>query len=245
MVARSRNICVHCLKQVDSPEREHVFPKSWYPDSTPPNMPRWTVPACKPCNSEHGSIERDLLERMALCVDPDDPEFGDLARKGLRALDPGQARNKRDANARAARRKAILSETVPVAEVPFHLVIPNFAAQGNAPPGGHIGVLVPADLLKRLALKLVRGIALHFDGLYINLNEVEFTVRSVSEPVAELDHALHRWGRQETNGPGISVSWAVVQEDKRGRMHYIEVWRQWKFYAFTRPTSRDPATSGM
>jgi hypothetical protein len=41
-MARSRRLgpgkCVHCLKDVEERNSDHVFPASWYPDSTPPNL---------------------------------------------------------------------------------------------------------------------------------------------------------------------------------------------------------------
>src|SRR5947208_16017660 len=33
--------CVHCLKDVAERNSDHVFPASWYPDSTPPNLEKW------------------------------------------------------------------------------------------------------------------------------------------------------------------------------------------------------------
>src|ERR1035437_6096748 len=59
--------CVHCLRFTDDITRDHVFPDSWYPESTPATVQRWTVPCCQPCNKELGVVESDLLVRLALC----------------------------------------------------------------------------------------------------------------------------------------------------------------------------------
>src|SRR5215831_12374580 len=49
---------------------DHVSPSCWYPDSTPSNVQRWTVPSCSRCNRELGAVEQELLLRLGLCVDP-------------------------------------------------------------------------------------------------------------------------------------------------------------------------------
>jgi hypothetical protein len=72
--------CVHCLVELTKPPKsgmltdtsatlDHVFPKHWFPESTPQNLNRWTVPACHKCNDELSGIEKVLLNRMALFLD--------------------------------------------------------------------------------------------------------------------------------------------------------------------------------
>ena len=61
--------CIHCLQWKPVVTRDHVFPASWYPESTSADIPRWTVPACKRCNERYGELERDLFLRLAACLD--------------------------------------------------------------------------------------------------------------------------------------------------------------------------------
>jgi hypothetical protein len=61
--------CVHCLKEAGD-TMDHVFPKSWYPDSTPENMPKPKVPSCKKCNNDLGKIEDIVFNKLAPCIDP-------------------------------------------------------------------------------------------------------------------------------------------------------------------------------
>jgi hypothetical protein len=42
--------CVHCFKDVEGRNSDHVFPASWYPDSTPPDLEKRQIPSCIPCN---------------------------------------------------------------------------------------------------------------------------------------------------------------------------------------------------
>lgn len=78
--------CIHCLRSTDKPEGDHVFPGSWYPDTTPPRVQRWTAPSCARCNRKHGQLEKDLLVRMVLCLDPKSPAASGLDKKVFRSL---------------------------------------------------------------------------------------------------------------------------------------------------------------
>src|ERR1035441_7983823 len=78
--------CVHCLRLSQPVTYDHGLPASWYPDTTPVNVQRWTAPSCRKCNSELGSLERDLLIRVVLCIDPKKEAVSGLASKVLRSL---------------------------------------------------------------------------------------------------------------------------------------------------------------
>lgn len=82
----SNGRCIHCLRVTDSITADHVFPSSWYPDTTPTTVQRWTAPSCPECNSELGKLEKDLLVRLILCVNPKSEAASGLASKALRSL---------------------------------------------------------------------------------------------------------------------------------------------------------------
>ena len=48
--------CVHCLHEVDAITDDHLFPRSWYPTTTPQNLEKWKFPACGRCNREYGKV---------------------------------------------------------------------------------------------------------------------------------------------------------------------------------------------
>src|SRR5580704_2378724 len=75
--------CVHCLKDVDARNSDHVFPESWYPDSTPPGVEKWQIPSCIRCNSDYGKLEQDFFVKVGLCLDPFDPAWAYRRRRPL------------------------------------------------------------------------------------------------------------------------------------------------------------------
>jgi|SRR5581483_4271152 len=120
--------CVHCLKDNLQRTWDHVFPKAWYPDSTPPNLEKWQIPACLRCNQWYGKLEDDLLLRLGLCVNPRMAEAAGIAEKTLRALNPSLAKNAKDASHRHKRRLRFQAQLKPVADLPSKAVLPSFPA---------------------------------------------------------------------------------------------------------------------
>lgn len=80
--------CVHCLKEVEERNSDHVFPESWYPASTPPDVEKWQIPSCIPCNSDYGKLEQDFLIKVGLCLDPHHPASASIVQKALRSVKP-------------------------------------------------------------------------------------------------------------------------------------------------------------
>src|SRR6266851_4649627 len=83
---RTLDRCVHCLRVSEELTRDHAFPNSWYPDTTPKSVQRWTAPSCLRCNNELGRFEEDLLLRVVLCIDPRMPAVAGVAARALRSL---------------------------------------------------------------------------------------------------------------------------------------------------------------
>jgi hypothetical protein len=106
-MARKIGKCVHCLKDNVELTSDHMFPKAWYPDTTAENLEKWKIPSCLECNQRYGNLERDLLGRLALALDVNNPASVGLVAKAIRALNPGAGDNERDA---AARQREILAD---------------------------------------------------------------------------------------------------------------------------------------
>ena len=65
--------CIHCLVEFEKLNWDHVFPESWYPDTTPNDLYKWKIPSCIKCNDDYGRIEKDLMIRIGLCLNPGNP----------------------------------------------------------------------------------------------------------------------------------------------------------------------------
>jgi hypothetical protein len=69
-MAKNIGKCVHCLKDNVELTDDHMFPKSWYPDTTAENLEKWTIPSCLECNQRLGKLERDLIGRVGAGTKP-------------------------------------------------------------------------------------------------------------------------------------------------------------------------------
>src|SRR5690349_12671920 len=116
--------CVHCLKVVEARNYDHVFPESWYPDSTLADVEKWQIPSCISCNSEYGRLEQDFLIKVGLCLDPEDPASASIVQKALRSVKPAAARNPRDAQHRLGKAQRILAQALQGDQIPDHGVFP-------------------------------------------------------------------------------------------------------------------------
>ena len=94
--------------------RDHVFPRSWYPETTPGEIQRWTVPCCATCNNKLGRMEREVFTRLALCVDPRKAEVAGLSAKAMRSMGIGvEGLGAKEAEQRRAQKLKVIRSTVP------------------------------------------------------------------------------------------------------------------------------------
>ncbi len=223
--------CVHCLKDVEERNFDHVFPESWYPDSTPPDLEKWQIPSCIPCNSDYGRLEQDFLLKIGLCLDPFDPASKSIVEKTLRSLKSSAARNPRDARHRLGKGRKILTEALQGGQIPDHGIFPglgNRRANVNEEP---VAVLVPAESFQRITEKIVRGIYYIEDGIFIEPPyEIEFYALPEND-IAPWKDALDRFGSVYAREPGIMVRRAVAHEDGISSLFEITFWKQFKTYA--------------
>jgi hypothetical protein len=89
--------CVHCLAEVAERDWDHVLPISWYPDTTPPDLEKWKIPSCLPCNHGYSKIEGDFRDRVGLCLDPDNPASKSIVEAAMRSIDAEKGRDPCDA----------------------------------------------------------------------------------------------------------------------------------------------------
>jgi len=148
--------CVHCSQPITEQTKDHVFPKSWYPVTTPPGVQRWTVPSCKKCNWELGKIERELFIRLALCLDPNKAEASGLSSKAIRSMGIGaegislkESLHRRFLKVkiiRSMRRYELGTET-----------LPGLGVHSGFPEHELLAIGIPEEQLRAVATKIVRG----------------------------------------------------------------------------------------
>ena len=225
-------LCVHCLGWSDQLTWDHVFPESWYPDTTPRDMEKWKVPTCQPCNADYGRLEERLLVRMALALSPDDARAAGIPERALRAIDPDAAKNERDRARREALRHRILGEIIVHGTIPTTGFLPNFGPQSGVDPTvlASIRLAKPTEL-KRLIFKFVKGMTYVLDRKYLEPKrsiKVHFVGDEAARPVMEL---LNRAGTTYYRGPGITAIRGVAPDGTRTALFAFDIWGRFKAYA--------------
>jgi len=234
--------CVHCLGTFDELTADHVFPKSWYPETTPANLEKWTVPACSACNKAYGRLEEDLLAKIALCLDPKSPSAKGITQRVVRSMDVRAGRDDRDAAARACRLSKIRADMHTFDQPPNEGVLPGLGPIPGLKYEKYVGVLVPQDDLRCIVLKIVRGLALRLDGVYLD-GDLEihcYPFEGDGEPW--INDVLSRFGSAYEWGDGIKVVRAAVEGDPRASLTRVEFWQRFKFYGIVRPAESSGIT---
>src|SRR5262249_29070982 len=207
------------------------FPKSWYPDSSPPDLYKWQIPSCISCNNALGAIEEEFSRLVSLCLDPDDIASRSIVQKVLRSMKPLEAKNERERNVRAALGRRVLTEALEGAAIPQVGTYPGMGEKWGRPIEEQTAVLIPADSFRRIAEKIVRGIFYVEDNKFIEPPYiVEFFALDPSNG-KHIRQMIDRFGKTYAREPGIVVGRAVAPEDGMTSLFEIELWHQFKMYA--------------
>lgn len=223
--------CVHCLRHSEERNWDHVFPKSWYPDTTPANLAKWKVPSCLRCNTELGVIEREFLVRVALCLDPNNPASRSIVQKALRAMKPEYAKNPLEKLKRIALAKRINSELLQGHQIPSEGVYPSLGERWDRGPASGKGMPIPAESFRRITEKIVRGITYLEGDRYIDPPyTVEFFALN-DEGARPLQELIEVAGTALEREPGIVVRHTLAPEDGISMQYEIEFWKQFRTHA--------------
>ena len=208
-----------------------MFPKSWYPDTTLPNLAKWQIPSCLRCNKELGVIENEFFVRVALCLDPNDPASRSIVQKALRAMKPEYAKTQSEKRARTALAKRITSELLQGPQIPHGSTYLSLGERWGRPQGSGMGVVIPVESFRRITEKIVRGITFLEDNRYIEPpHNVHFFALDDegARPFQELAEVT---GTILAREPGIVVRRVVTPEDGITALYEIEFWKQIKTHA--------------
>ncbi len=220
--------CVHCLKEEAERNWDHVFPKSWYPDTTEADLEKWQIPSCVACNDRYGKLERDLIGRLGLALDAGNPASAGLADKALRAINPDAAKNEGDAAARDARAKKILGEMYKGEELKGKNVVPGLHERWDRSLEEQLGISIPEESLPAMTEKIVRGITFREDGAFIEPDQEIKSFLVKDEDVKDVKEMLDRASTEFKREPGLVVRRA---RSSGGDLYEITLWNQLKMYA--------------
>jgi len=231
--------CVHCLKEVDKRNWDHVFPVSWYPDTTPQNLEKWKIPTCKPCNDEYGRIEEDFGQILSFCVDPRRPESKGVYKRMLRAFDPAYAKNSKDRRIREAKRQDLLKKMMHGDQIPGQGIYPGLSERWNRNREDQTALTIPKRYVDRLGTKIVRGIAYIEDGKLIE-DEYEIEPYAVPTTGAKVfEETIVKHSHTLSRGPGIVVDRAVVEDDGISSIYKVTIWGELVIYLSVFPKCID------
>jgi hypothetical protein len=221
--------CVHCLRDPVERNWDHVFSRSWYPESSKPNEYKWQIPSCLPCNSALGKIEEDFLRRIALTLDPDNSASRGLIEKALRSMNASAGKNEKDSEIRERLRQRVLADVIEGEAIPTIGIFPGLEERWGRPREEQAGVLIPANSFRRLTEKIARGIFWIEDRRFIEPPyKIEFSVLPEGNPVQEV---LDLQGTTYAREPGVVVRRFVTPEDGVSSLFEIQFWQQFKTYA--------------
>jgi hypothetical protein len=227
--------CVHCLKHFNKLTADHVFPESWYPETTPLDIEKWKIPSCLKCNHEYGKLEEDLLWRLGLSVDPKDQKSLGITDKVLRSTNPKYAKNERDRLMRAAKLASIVKQLKVSNSVPQKGLLPNFGPQANLHYNGYVAIPISEENIVKLGQKIVRGITYIYNNALIT-EDYSINVYVIEDYKAqEVLKTIETFGVVQDRGPGIVVKYALTSEGGLSSLWYIEIWGRFKLYAVVIP----------
>lgn len=219
--------CVHCLREIETVTDDHLFPRSWYPTTTPQNLEKWKFPACGPCNREYGKLEEELRLLFAACLDPKAEAAAGIWARALDSINPEKARDQLDAMKRKSARKRFLRRVREADPSWADNALPEIHT--DRPKGG-LALLVPVEETHRFIEKLVRGTIYLTERRYIEQKQ-EVTVSLLrtegSQPIVAL---LEQFGELYKRGPGIKIRKAVAQDARTNALFVFDIWDQFRFH---------------
>jgi hypothetical protein len=231
--------CVHCGKTVTEMTKDHVFPDSWYPETTPDSTQRWTVPSCSACNNRLGSIEKKVFSRLALCIDPRKAEAAGLSAKVRCSLGIGvEGLGAVEAEHRRKQKLGLMAAIKPHESAASASILPGLGSHAGFEDKELPQIRIPADLLNTVADKIVRGCEYSLSGRIVEKpyriqiffahdhNVPDVLARALKGPSA----------KKVRLGPGFSVVRIAAHDAPDSVVYKITLWGTLAFYAVILPS---------
>ena len=230
MARKQKPRCIHCPRVGTT--RDHAFPNSWYPTSTPPIVQRPTVPSCDHCQNKFSKIEKELLVRLGLCMNPTLAEASGISTKALRSLGVGVFLSPNEKRHRYTHRGKILSEMAPISSHQGELNLLPGASRGDWFPASASNMLVPVSdtMLREVLAKIVRGLEYKRATRYID-QPYELEIHLADPGKVAAADKVFLVGREYQLGPGFKYYRRVAREDQGTVLYRMVIWGSITCYA--------------
>ena len=213
---------------------DHVIARSWYPANVPKTFQRYTVRACYSCNTRLGQIEKEILHRLALCLNPQESAIRHIVEGMRRAIDPAAASDPADRSGREAEWRRLQADMVDATDIPEHQIAAWTRSNRQAGQPSR-SVRIPMTF-EQIAEKWVRGI--HFKTTRAFLPE-DYVVRSIlvtDEHEASVLALIRSRGETLAPGPGVQIErWSIRQEGLLYALYSFTIWDVFSVYASASP----------
>lgn len=205
------------------------------------------MPCCGECNGRLGKIEKELFVRLALCVDPAKAEASGLSAKAIKSLGVGAAGItwKERMHRRFLKLKVIKSMRL---HVPGTETFPGLGPHSGYPANQQIEIGVPADMLREVAKKIVRGSEFVLGGRIVEDSEsLEIYFVHAHNVPDQVTAAFNGPSADTTHlGPGFIVTRAAAHDRPNAVMYKIIMWGTIVIYASILPQEEtSPGTSSQ
>ena len=197
-------MCTYC-RECRGETRDHVFPRGWYPTSTPSNLEKWQVPACSPCNSSKAALEGTVRTWLSASVDPESEGAKGVWESSMRAIDPTTGKSDRDRRAKNKAREKLTAMLVqPSRMTPTAAAgLLNVAGKDAADAGLAIDMGKVDELMQLFALGCFR----YLRKRPLNpASSVEIAYPRKSEQIGYFEQKVGEAVLSKSIGPGFEVS---------------------------------------
>jgi hypothetical protein len=227
---RSDGRCVHCRNVATT--KDHVFPDSWYPESTPETVQHWTAPSCEPCNRDLGFAEKEVFVRLGLCVNPQKVAATGISKRVIRSLGIGaEGLDEDEMRIRAALKNEVLEGAKPYSDAVTPHLLPGIGPHPEAPAEQQIQINISADKLYQVARKIVRGCEFWFSNGRIV--ELPYELDIFFAHQADVPDVIRVFSGFDSIhfGPGFRVRKGTTNEDPLSAIYEVVIWDSLVFYA--------------
>jgi hypothetical protein len=234
---KSDGRCIHCRDVLIEKTKDHVFPSSWYPETTPDEVQRWTVPSCADCNETLGDMEKELFVRLVICINPKNPAAAGLSEVavrsfGVRAIGIDDKERKH----REALKDKVFKEAKPISRDDYEHLVPGLGPHPEASSATQVQIDIPADQLQQVMKKIVRGCEYWLGNGRIIEPPFEMDILLVrAEDLPSAVKQLLATFESTHLGPGLKIRRGAAQDGSRAVLYELIIWDTIPVYSFILP----------